>query len=344
MTRRRGLPSDQLASCVPRSLAQPELASVVVDWLKGLATCTRRAYEGDLIDFARSLKMNSPLDAIRLLVQSGAGAANMIALKYRNQLADRKLAPATIARRLAALRSAVALVRVAGLVEWRLEVRSPKVVPYKDVRGPGVHGARALLEACGETGEKALRNRVLVRLLYDLALRRDEVVSLDLEHVDLAGRRLWIKGKARGGEREPVTLPGPTLDVLRTHLAARGNPTGGPLFVNFDRARKGVGRLTGDGLRKIIQQLGKRAGIGRVRPHGLRHAAIIGARRAGVDVRLVSVFARHKDIRTTMRYDDDLRDDAGGVSAIVAGLLDREDSVLQQAPRDSSDQASTSTD
>lgn len=64
--------------------------------------------------------------------------------------------------------------------------------------------------------------------------------------------------------------------------------------------------------------LGRRAGVP-VRPHGLRHAAITtGLEATGGDVRRVARFARHADVRTTMRYDDERADLAGSVARLVA--------------------------
>jgi integrase/recombinase XerC len=68
-------------------------------------------------------------------------------------------------------------------------------------------------------------------------------VGLDLEDVDVAGKRLAVLGKGRT-EAEPITLPGRTLEALAAWLAVRGD-TPGPLFLNYDRAGKGSGRLTG---------------------------------------------------------------------------------------------------
>jgi integrase/recombinase XerC len=57
-----------------------------------------------------------------------------------------------------------------------------------------------------------------------------------------------------------------------------------------------------------------------VRPHGLRHAAITAALDAGLDVRRVAKFSRHRDLRTLTVYDDNRQDLAGVVAAVVAGV------------------------
>ncbi len=298
-----------------------DLDALLRDWLSSLSVCTRAAYGKDLADFARFMGTADQQASLDALAQNGQAAANLTGLRYRTSLVDRGLAPATVNRRLAALRSAMGILRVAGAIAWPLEVKPVKALKYKDTRGPGLAGVRALLRAASGCGRKALRDRALVHLLFDMGLRRGEAVSLDLEHVDLAARRLLVRGKARGGEREALTIPAPAVDAIRAYLDARGNPAAGPLFASEDRARKGDGRLTGEGVRRIIATLGERAGLGTVRPHGLRHASITAALDAGRDVREVLRFSRHKDPRTLMHYDDSRKDMGGEVAAIVAALV-----------------------
>lgn len=300
---------------------QPALADLLRDWLASLSERTREAYQQDLVDFTRFMGAPNELVALRGLIEPGQAAANMTALRYRTDRVERKLAPATINRRLAALRSAVSLFRVAGLISWALEVRPLKSHKYRDVRGPGVAGVRSLIRATVGEGVKALRDRALIHLMFDMGLRRGEVVSLDVEHLDMAGRRLLVAGKARGGEREALTIPEPALDALRAYLFVRGNPPSGPLFTNCDRAKKGSGRLTGEGIRKALAEIAHDAGLGKVRPHGLRHAAITAALDAGRDVREVLRFSRHRDPRTLMHYDDSRKDHGGEVASVVASLL-----------------------
>lgn len=295
--------------------------SAVDDWLSSLSARTRLAYEADLRSFSGFLNVDDSPSAIIALVQGGQADANLLALKYRTSLVESQLAPATVNRRLAALRSAVGLLRTAGVVQWELEVKSVKAVKYRDTRGPSVAVVKALLQAAGSCGKRGLRDRALILLLFGMALRRGEVVSLDIDHLDLEGKRLFVMGKARGGEREPVTVPGSTLRALKSYLNARDNPKSGPLFLSLDRACEDKGRLTGEGVRHILLSLAGKAGLEPIRPHGLRHAAITSALDAGRDLREVLRFSRHKDPRTILQYDDSRRDHAGEVSAVVSQLV-----------------------
>jgi integrase/recombinase XerC len=290
---------------------------VLEAFLSGRNPNTLDAYRRDLEDFRDFLKVEGLGQAAAALLSRGQGPANALALSYRTHLMARRLSPATINRRIAALKSLVKLARLVGLVPFALEVQLVRDEKYRDTRGPGRDGVQLLLETTFERGDpKALRDRAIVRLLYDLALRRSEVIGLDLSHVDLKQKTISILGKGAGG-RQLLTLPPETRDTLRSWMRVRGEEPG-PLFTSFDRAQKGDGRLTPGGLYAVVRQLGKLAGL-KVRPHGLRHAAITEALDAtGGNVRAVQRFSRHKDLRILCVYDDARQDLAGEVACLIA--------------------------
>jgi integrase/recombinase XerC len=211
--------------------------------------------------------------------------------------------------------------RTCGIVPWALEIRGLRSSAYRDVRGPGESGFRRLLaEVAGHDGPLAKRDCAILRLAHDLALRRNEIVSIDVPRdVDLEGKRVQVFGK---GESQGLwlTLPQPTAAALGEWITVRGNQEG-PLFHRMDRAGRGQGRLSGESLRLLLMRLGKRTGV-RAKPHGLRHSAITTALdRTSGDVRRVRQFSRHKNVETLMRYDDARRDDAGQIASIVASEI-----------------------
>lgn len=205
-------------------------------------------------------------------------------------------------------------------VEWVLEVERGKPEAYRDTRGPGRGVVEAMLRlAAGRGDAKGKRDVAMLRLLYDVGLRRREVAGLDVEHLELAARRVRVLGKGRT-EREPVTLPGPTADALAAWLEVRGAAPG-PAFPSFDAVREGMsGRMSGTAVYLVVRGYGAGAGL-RVTPHGLRHAAVTDALDAGENVRDVQRFARHRDVRVTQRYDDNRRDLGGGVAERLAARV-----------------------
>jgi integrase/recombinase XerC len=300
----------------PVSDSMVNAQSLLAAFLAGRTETTLRAYAADLQDFAGFLGLADPVVAVQQLLASGPGQANGLALGYKADLLNRKLKAATVNRRLAALRSVVKMARTLGMVTWGLEVAGMRSQPYRDTRGPGRDGYKKLLAAAkDQKPDKAARDTAILHLLYDLALRRGEVVALELMDVDLVSCRVAVMGKGRT-EKEFLTLPEPTTTVLRAWMEFRGDRPGA-LFINFDHAGKGE-RLTGKSVERLVKRLGMLVGI-KARPHGLRHSAITEALTiTRGDVRRVQKFSRHLDSRTVLRYDDCREDVGGQVAALVA--------------------------
>jgi integrase/recombinase XerC len=178
---------------------------------------------------------------------------------------------------------------------------------------------RRLFAALDERKDaKAARDRAILRLAFDLGLRRGELASLDLEHLDLEAGTVAVLGKGQEG-RELLTLPPETAAVLHAWLERRGLEPG-PLFLNFDRAQKGR-RLTSTSIYRIVRGLGEQVQV-KARPHGVRHAAITAVLDLSQgDVRAAARFSRHADIRTLTVYDDNRQDLRGKMARLVAAAL-----------------------
>jgi integrase/recombinase XerC len=229
-------------------------------------------------------------------------------------------APATINRRLSALRALVALGRTLGLIAWNIDIRNLRSEAYRDTTGPKRVGVVALLAAASVQVDmrKAARDVAAIRLLHDTALRRGEVCLLDLTDVDLEAGRVMVLGKGKR-EKVPITLPTATRAALAAWIALRG-PQAGPVFIGLDRAtdKSTYRRLTGTGLWFIVRSIGHSAGV-KTWPHALRHTGITTALDlAKGDLRAVQRFSRHSDVRVLRVYDDNRTDLGGKIAAMVA--------------------------
>lgn len=316
------IPKTQLA-IVPTTVGVKDLLDA---FLSGKSPRTIDAYRQDLEDFSRHVGAESIEGASQALLAAGQGPANLLVLKYRTHLMESGKSPNTINRRLASIRSVVKLARSLGMVPWALDVPSVRREAYRDTRGPGETGMKRLLDAAKETKNphKLLRDVAIIRLLHDLALRRGEVVALDLDDLDLSQGTLLVKGKGRT-EKQLLSLPIPTSKALLAWVNARGDWRG-PLFTNFDSSEKGKSaRLTGRSVHRLIRKLGEEVGL-RVRPHGLRHTAITEAVKQaqanGMGIEEVMDFSRHRSVSTLMIYRDRERNVQGSIASIVAGELE----------------------
>jgi len=303
----------------------PTYQSLIDSFLSGRNQMTIEAYRQDLDNFCSFLKLNTEVasldDAAKVLLSHGHGYANALALKYKTHLIDRGLSPNTINRKLAALRSLVKLARTLGMVSFSLEIQNMKAEAYRDTKGPGKAGFKAMLDQTQnpkteKKKTKAVRDQAILRLLYDLGLRRGEVVSLVLQDVDIENGTIAVMGKGRT-QKVSLTLPQETRSTLSAWIELRGEEPG-PLFINLDPAGKGDGRLCANGLYRAIRAIGKKAGI-RTRPHGLRHSAITQALDlTNGNYQAVAKFSRHKNVQVITLYDDNRKDLGGNIAAMVA--------------------------
>ena len=143
-----------------------------------------------------------------------------------------------------------------------------------------------------------LRERAIIRLGYDLALRVGEVVLLDRE--DIQGDIIVVKVlKKRGLVKVPKPLYPQTKKAILEYLETRGDDHPA-LFVS----RKGR-RISTDTVEYNFRKICEKAGV-RLPPdvgfHVLRHSRAAHMREAGVDIDVISRFLSHSNINITFRY------------------------------------------
>jgi len=297
------------------TISPDELVNI---WLRGRKPATLRTYACGIRDFSRFLGAASPAEAATILISRGRGNANATMRRYRNDLVERELAPATVNAYLAAVRSLIAFAEETGLCDWSLKVRGVKSIAYKDTSGPGLDVVQGMIKKVRERGDqKGARDCAILILLHDLALRRNEVLSLDVQHVDLDSGKLHILAKGFS-ERQPVTLTDTAKRALTDWIAVRGDEAGA-LFTNLHRDPAVCGsRLCGSGLYRAVRRAGKDVGVS-VRPHGLRHCGVtVALDKTGGDVRKVARYSRHVSLSVLQKYDDNREDFGGKVAQLVA--------------------------
>jgi len=292
-------------------------ASIMHAWRAGKSPNTLRSYEHDLRAFARflsdGLAVTPPLTieaALDRLFHEDSASAHGAVLQFRAALLAAHLAPASINRALATLRSVSKLARMLGVVPggWYLEVPGVKPERRRDTRGPAVEDIRRMLDATAGDTEPETRALAIMVTLFCLGLRVSELCGLQLEETDLARGTAWIRGKGRR-EKELVPLPAVVVEALRRYLAHRGADRG-PLFVSRSRrgTRDGSRRLHTNSVLRIVDGLGRRVGV-RVWPHALRHSAIttaiVSGQQAGVGLDQIRAFSRHRTLGTMLVYRDE---------------------------------------
>jgi integrase/recombinase XerC len=282
---------------------------------------TKRAYQRELAAFGEFSGHGSLEEAVAALLGLSNEQANNVLRKWKGDKIARRNAPATVNRSMAALKSFLKSARIGGFTTLQVEIKGEPSKAYRDTRGPGLPVFLRMLDAARQQRDKrrAARDVAILQLAFGLALRRAEISGIDIRDVDLDAGRMMITGKGRA-EQTPLTLSQELKEALADWLRyRRATAADQPLFIGVSRASKD-GRLTGDGIYKIVKRFGDEAGA-KVRPHGLRHLAVTESlSRTGGDFRKVRAFSRHSSINIVAVYDDNRHDNRGEVSAMLTAL------------------------
>lgn len=255
---------------------------------RGASPHTLKSYRTDLTDCAAFLAARG----LGTLVDADARTLR----GYLADLHERGLARASIARRLATLRSFYRF----GMRRWHApanparELASPRPAKRLPTYLP-IDEAMALLRAPGPPTAAAPRDRAVIELLYATGVRVAELAGLDVPDVDLREGAVRVLGK--GGKERIVPMGRKAVDALQAYLGERAGGAG-PLFLN----ERG-GRLTVRSLHRIVRARARTAGLHRrVSPHTLRHTFATHLLDAGADLRLIQELLGHARLGTTQKY------------------------------------------
>lgn len=236
-----------------------------------------------------------------------AGAGPEAVERYFADMGQRGLAPATAARRRAAVRQ---FYRFAVEEGWRADDPSRRVEAPRQGRPLPKLLSRdevaRLIEAAGEKdGPAGVRLGCIVELLYASGLRVSELIALPLAAVARDPAFVTVVGKGGKARLAPLNAAAREavkayLEVRRGYLAAGVKDS--PWLFPSPRGEKG--RLTTRRLAQLIDEAAGRAGIdpARVSPHVLRHAFATHLLEGGADLRVVQTLLGHADIATTQIY------------------------------------------
>jgi integrase/recombinase XerC len=167
-----------------------------------------------------------------------------------------------------------------------------------------------LLEAPDPSNVQGRRDRAILELFYASGLRLSELVDLDLQDLNLAGRIARVRGK--GGKERLVPFNRTTMEAVKAMMADRAQLVPSmargpsdrhrrprdPLFLNL----RG-GRLTTRSVDRIVRRYVRESAIAQgISPHALRHTFATHLLQAGADLRAIQELLGHARLSTTQRY------------------------------------------
>jgi integrase/recombinase XerC len=266
---------------------------------RGRSEHTRRAYLGDLRSLFAFLNERAPeatprtitLPALRswLASQASAGAART-----------------TLARRTSAVKTFTAWALRNGLMDddpaARLQVpKARRTLPAVLRQDQAIDAMNAANSGAEQGDPLALRDHLIVEMLYATGIRVSELCGLDVDDVDRRLRLLRVLGK--GNKQRTVPFGEPAERALSTWLdggrPALATSTSGPALLLGSRG----GRLDPRQARTVVHQtMSAVGGAPDIGPHGLRHSAATHLLEGGADLRVVQELLGHSSLATTQLY------------------------------------------
>jgi integrase/recombinase XerC/integrase/recombinase XerD len=258
---------------------------------RGAAERTRRAYAVDLSQFVEWAGERGPGELRHRDVR-----------RYAAGLSSAGAAPATVARKLAAIRGLFDfLVRTERVGQNPADLVSS---PKREEKLPQVLSTeqmRSLLEGIPARTPLELRDRAMLELAYSCGLRCEEIVNLDLGALDFENELLRVLGK--GSKERLLPVGEPARKALERYCergrhALVADPREPALFLSKSGRRlsnSDVTRRLGLWVREAALSAG-------VSPHSLRHSFATHLLEGGADLRVIQELLGHASISTTQVY------------------------------------------
>ena len=231
-----------------------------------------------------------------------------VVLRYRLDLEGRRLSPATINLRLAAVRRLAYEAADTGLLSPELaasiaRVKGAKRIGVRLGNWLTAEQSQTLLRAPDAESLKGRRDRAILGVMLACGLRRSEVADLTVQHfqqreehwviADLIGKAAHIR---------TVPVPGWVKATIDGWMAAAGI-TAGPLFRCISR----WGTIWGEGITEkviwhVVKESAAQAGIAKLSPHDCRRTCVRLCRAAGGELEQIQFLLGHVSVETTERY------------------------------------------
>ncbi len=258
---------------------------------RGMAERTRRAYAVDLGQFVEWAGERAPGEIRHRDVR-----------RYAAGLSSAGMAPATVARKLAAVRGLYGfLVRTERVGQNPADLVSS---PKREEKLPRVLSAgqvRDLLERIPARTPLELRDRAMLELAYSCGLRCEEIVNLDVGALDFETEQLRVLGK--GSKERLLPVGEPAQQALRRY-AERGRHAlaSDPRELALFLSKSGRRLSSSDVTRRLGLWVREAALAAGVSPHSLRHSFATHLLEGGADLRTIQELLGHASISTTQVY------------------------------------------
>lgn len=233
-------------------------------------------------------------------------------LRYEHTTAIRQYlienyAPATVNRKLAALRGVLKQAWLLGLMDAE---DYHKATAVKGVKNETLPAGReisegeiaAIFKVCGNDHRlSGTRDAAIIAVMYGCGLRREEVVTLMLDDYNKETGELKVKGK--GNKERTAWITNGAKRAMDDWLEIREDKPGSLFIPILKGERMEYRQMSTQAIYKMLKKRGEQAGVNHFSPHDLRRTFVSHLLNAGEDISVVSKMAGHANTQTTARYD-----------------------------------------
>lgn len=300
-------------------------SDVIASWMSTVRYASQGAYQQSLTAYANFVGVPEQT-AVQSLLSLPEPIAHSVVLGFLASLRSAGLSDATCALRISALRSLAKHARRIGKTNLVLDIRMPQPKYKHANRSTDRHKLAAVLKILDNNPRPIdKRNSCMLRLAACLGLRSNELLGLDVSHVDLAASLLWICPKGKD-VRRAVPLPIECANSLSRWLGVHADKKGALFYgMGSDNRRR---RLSRRSLWGVVKKLG----LGRT--HGLRHLCVTrGLEISNGNAKAVAQLTGHASLASVDYYDSNssINNRARGAgAAYVAAMLDADLSPPKQ--------------
>jgi len=274
----------------------------VISFFKKQTHRTQKLYKEAIEEFFGEPIKNLTLEEIRKI--------NFVdVINYKRGLIDRGLKSSTINIKLSGLRSFFRFLKTVGLISFNPAdpeiVPSPKQEKYSNTPVLNEDEVAKLFKAVESETNKLIRTRdiALIRLLFNGALRRSEVLKIRPKDIifeqDCA---ILILQQTKSQKRQVVKIDQKTKEAIKEYIHLARIQPDEYLFKSLSNNNKNK-PLSYESIRFLVKKYAKKAKIDKkVSPHTLRHSFATISRQKGAPLEKIQLHLRHASITTTMRY------------------------------------------
>lgn len=266
---------------------------------KNASNNTIAAYRNDLSQFEECVAQQ-----VQAQENCWQGVSNEVLLRFVEELREKEYKAATVARKVAAVKSFFGFMAAEGILESdpTEQLKSPQVGKTLPKTLTTEEVDELLEQPSRRNTHEARRDKAMLETAYATGMRVTELVSLDVPDIALESDPVTVRGIGKGDADRILPLYQRAVDELRQyifHVRPRmvRNRREGALFVN----RRGE-RLTRQGFWLILKNYARSAGLEGITPHTLRHTYATHMLAGGMPLRNVQEALGHASISTTQIY------------------------------------------